>query len=300
MRKSIKIILIALLVIVIVALSINLIGGGNVAVLNPQGTIAEQQRNLIVFTVMLSAIVVIPVFIMLFAFAWRYREGNTKAKYTPNKDSNWLLEVVWWGIPCIIILVLSIVTWRTSHSLDPYKPLDSNVKPVKIQVVALQWKWLFIYPEQDVASVNLVTFPAKTPVNFEITSDAPMNSFWIPSLAGQIYAMSGMSTKLHIMADKPGVYEGASANISGEGFASMKFKAKATTKDDFEAWVRSAKNSGNDLTLESYNQLARPAIAKQPKLYDLKENNLYDTIVMKYMMPHDESSDGPMSHLEGM
>src|SRR4051812_406278 len=187
LKKSIKIILPILLVgSVIVAGASFFFQHYNVDVLNPQGDIARQQRNLIAFTTALGMTVVVPVFIMLGLFAWKFREGNHKAKYRPEWDGNTWLEVIWWGIPILIILILSVVTWRTSHDLDPYKALDSKVKPVEVQVVALQWKWLFIYPEQKIASVNLLQIPEKTPINFTITSDAPMNSFWIPSLGSQV------------------------------------------------------------------------------------------------------------------
>lgn len=263
----------------------------NVAVLNPQGDIARQQRDLIVFTVILGMFVVIPVFIMLGLFAWKFREGNTKAKYRPNWDGDNRLEAIWWGIPIVIIAILSVITWQTSHSLDPYKKLDSNVKPVEVQVVALQWKWLFIYPEQGVASVNVLQIPEKTPINFTITSDAPMNSFWIPSLGSQVYAMSGMSTKLHLIADKPGEYRGSSANISGEGFADMKFIARATSRAGFDDWVGRVKTTSSNLDQARYDKVAKPATQDAPSFYVLKDKGLYDRIVMKYMAPMNHEED---------
>jgi cytochrome o ubiquinol oxidase subunit 2 len=273
----------------IVALGILLLYGNNIPVLNPQGIIASRQRDLIIFTVVLSMVVVIPVFILLFMISWKYREGNKKTKkYTPNWDGNKALEAVWWRVPIIIILILSVVTWRTSHELDPYKPLDSAVKPITIEVVALQWKWLFIYPEQEIASVNMLQFPEKTPVNFKLTSDAPMNAFWIPSLGGQVYAMSGMSSRLSLMADGVGSYDGRSANISGEGFAKMKFIARSSTSADFEAWTQEVRRTSSNLTMEEYNQLASPGVPDRAETYVLTETSLYDKIVMKYMMPGEE------------
>jgi cytochrome o ubiquinol oxidase subunit 2 len=157
-------------------------------------------------------------------------------------------------------------------------------------VVALQWKWLFIYPEQHIASVNFVQFPDQRPLNFQITADAPMNSFWIPKLGGQVYAMSGMSTQLHLMADKPGDYRGISANMSGEGFSGMKFTARASTQKDFDAWVLKEKRSGVSLDKASYDQLALPSKDNAATTYTLAKHDLYDTIVMKYMAPAEESA----------
>lgn len=273
-----------------------LLQGTDIPVLNPQGSIAAQQRDLIIVALLLSAIVVVPVFILTFFIAWKYRASNHKAKYTPDWQSSRLLETIWWGIPCAIIIVLSVITWKTSHSLDPYKPLDSTTRPVEVQVVALQWKWLFIYPEYQIASVNMLQFPEKTPVNFTITADAPMNSFWIPSLGGQVYAMSGMSTKLHLISNETGSYTGKSANISGEGFARMNFTAKAVSQNDFNAWTRAVKESPKSLDMASYTELAKPDEAKEPIYYSLTDNDLYDTIVMKYM-GHDHSSTGEPSTL---
>jgi cytochrome o ubiquinol oxidase subunit 2 len=267
-------------VIGIVAL---LLQNANMPVLMPKGVIADKERQLLIIATLLGLIVVVPVFIMLFFVAWKYREGNAKAKYSPNWDSNRWIEGLWWGIPLIIISVLGVIAWQSSHELDPYKSLVSNTKPVKIQVIALQWKWLFLYPDQGVASTNMVNFPVNTPVDFEITADAPMNSFWIPSLGSQVYAMTGMSTELHLQANDVGSYDGRSANISGEGFADMQFSAHAMLQTDFNQWAEVARQSSNPLTLDTYTQLAQPSREKSPRTYVLRQSDLYDTIVMKYM-----------------
>lgn len=292
MKKALKISIGVVLGAAIIGLFVVLLSGVDIAVLNPKGIIADQQKSLIVFTVLLSLVVVVPVFILLFVISWKYREGNTKAKYTPDNDHNTALEIVWWGIPIAIILLLSVITWKTSHELDPYKALESDTKPLTIQVVALQWKWLFIYPEQGIASVNLLPFPEKTPLNFLITSDAPMNSFWIPSLGGQVYAMSGMTTKLHLMADSVGTYKGSSANISGEGFAKMKFDANSLSRDDFDAWVSKAKSSGNMLSDKTYATLAAPSTVDSPSAYTLQSKDLFTNILMKYMTPTSHEMHG--------
>ncbi len=257
----------------------------DIAILAPQGTIADQQRSLMFVATLLMLVVVIPVFVLTFWIAWKYRASNTNAKHSPDWDGNRKLELLWWGLPMVIIAILAVITWNSSHALDPYRPLESDKKAVEVQVIALQWKWLFVYPEYGIATVNELRFPEKTPVNFKITADAPMNSFWIPSLGGQVYAMSGMSTKLHLMADKPGVYEGSSANISGEGFAGMRFKATSTTDADFAKWVDEVKRSPYGLNFGEYNKLARPTRNEPPIKYVLLEDDLYDKIIKKYMGP---------------
>lgn len=281
----VKIILLGLYGVAVGSAVAFVLSNNNVAVLNPQGTIADQQRTLMVISTLVMLVVVVPVFVLTFWISWKYRAGNTKAKHLPNWDSNRVLEGIWWGFPCVIIAVLAVYTYVSSHQLDPFKPLVSDRPAINIQVVALQWKWLFIYPDYDVASVNEVRFPEDTPVNFKITSDAPMNSFWIPSLGGQVYAMSGMSTKLHLIADKVGVYKGASANISGEGFAGMKFDALSVEETDFKNWVQSTKRSAKLLDVTEYNNFAPPSKNNPKTAYVLADRGLYDKIIMKYTMP---------------
>ena len=254
----------------------------SIAVLNPQGIIAHQERGLIVTITLLMLIVVIPVFGLTFAIAWKYRQGNTTARYTPEWDHNRWAETVWWLVPLILIAIISMMSWRSSHELDPSKPLTSNKPAITVQVVALQWKWLFIYPGQNIATVNYVEFPANTPISFQITADAPMNSFWIPQLGGQIYAMAGMTTQLHLMADGVGNYRGSSANLSGQGFADMKFTAKSSSTADFASWVQSVKHAQNDLTLAGYHNLAQPSQANLATDYSSIPAGLYDTILSKY------------------
>ena len=255
-----------------------------VAVLQPRGTIASQEKRLIITAVLLSLVVVIPVYMMLFGFAWKYREGNKNARYQPSFDHSRTLESIWWAVPLALISILSIITWRSSHQLDPFKSLDSSVPPLNIQVVALQWKWLFIYPRQNVASVNYFQFPVNTPVKFQITSDAPMNSFWIPQLGGQIYAMSGMATNLNLEAAQVGSYGGVSANISGEGFAGMRFTARASTEASFNQWVSSLKNNPHSLTAAAYNNLVKPSQGSV-SFFGSAQNGLFNSVVEKYLAP---------------
>ncbi len=275
----------------VVALSIFLLHGSNIAVLNPKGIIAQKELNLLIFASLLSLVVVIPVFILTFGIVWRYREGNHRAKYTPDWDHNRLAETVWWGIPIILILILAVVTWTSSHELDPYRPLASTKPPITIQVIALDWKWLFIYPGQHIASVNFLQIPTDTPINLEITSDAPMNSLWIPQLSGQIYAMAGMTSQLHLNATEAGIYRGSSANLSGNGFSGMKFNVQASSQAEYDDWVRTAQTSSNQLTMSTYDELAKPSQDTPVTLYSVSEANLYGKVVMKYMAPANQMTD---------
>lgn len=284
MSKSKFLFFILVLIGLVVSASLYL-GMHDIAVLNPKGWVGLQQKNLLVVATLLMLLVVIPVFVITFAFAWIYREENKKATYRPDWDRKKIAEVIWWGVPCLIILALSIITWQKSHQLDPYQPLPLSTKSMKIQVVALEWKWLFIYPEEKIASVNFVQFPEQTPLDFEITADAPMNSFWIPQLGGQIYAMPAMRTKLHLIAEKQGLFRGSSANLSGKGFSGMTFMAKASTREEFDAWVQSVKQSPLSLGEEEYRLLSQPSQYDPVTLYGLKEEGLFDQIVMKYMSP---------------
>jgi cytochrome o ubiquinol oxidase subunit 2 len=291
--KRFRFVVLALLVLgALVALGLYL-HGSNIAIFNPKGPIARQEEKLIVLSLLLSLIVVVPVFIMVFSFAWKYREGNN-AKYSPELDHNRLAETIWWLVPTALISVLAVIAWNSSHSLDPYKPLVSSTPPLTIQVVALDWKWLFIYPQQRVASVNFVQIPERTPVNFVITADAPMNSFWIPQLAGQIYAMPGMSTQLHLSADGLGSYNGLSANISGEGFSGMTFVAKSSTKADFNDWIETARRSSQRLTMDQYNQLVKPTQNNRVVVYSAPASGLYGSVIDKYMVPGASSMSSSM------
>jgi cytochrome o ubiquinol oxidase subunit 2 len=296
MSKKTKIAIVGVLIAGLVVLAAWYLSRVNIPVLQPHGLIGHEERKLMIFTVLLGLVIIVPVFVMTIIIATRYREGNTKThhKYAPEWDRNRTAEFTWWAIPVVIITILSVVTWTSTHALDPWKPLASTAKPLTIQVVSLDWKWLFIYPEQHVATVNYIQFPTNTPVNFEITSDSVMNSFWVPQLGGQMYSMPGMSTQLHLMADKAGDYAGSSANISGKGFAGMKFTAHVSSTADFEIWTKTVKNSPQKLTQQAYDQLAKPSQNYPKSYYASTENGLYDTIMMKYMS-HSHGSTMPMS-----
>lgn len=256
----------------------------NIPVLQPKGSVGQTELDLLIFTGILSLIVIIPVFSIAIFIAFRYHEQNTKAKYSPNWDSNKTIETIWWGIPIILILIIATVTWISTHKLDPYKPFDKKDNALVIQVVALDWKWLFLYPNQNIATVNFVQFPVDRPVDFEITADAPMNSFWIPQLGGQMYAMAGMTTHQHLISNTIGDYAGSSANISGPGFADMKFTARVSSANDFTKWVDAAKRqTPNILTAASYSELAKPSKKNPVATYSAVEYDVVSELMTKYM-----------------
>ena len=299
MRGKHKLGALAVLLLIIIGALAYYLTHHTIDVLSPTGIVAQKEKHLMIITTLLGLVVVIPVFILTGYIAWTYREGSKAAKYTPSWDHNFKLEFVWWALPLAIITILAIITWRSSHELDPFRQLSSNKQPINVQVIALQWKWLFIYPQQNIASVNLVQFPINTPVNFQITSDAPMNSFWIPRLGGQIYAMSGMSTQLHLMADQTGSFDGSSANISGRGFAGMRFSAKSTSQAEFDKWVSRVKQSANKLGFDQYATLSQPSENNQSAYYSQPATNLYDSVMLKYMVPGFRMGQ-PTGNLSGM
>ncbi len=255
----------------------------HLVILFPGGTIALAERSLMVQAVLFMLMVAVPVYLLIFFFAWRYRAGNKKAKYTPDWAHSNLEELIWWAIPFEIILVLGALTWTSTHELDPRRPLMSDVAPIEIQVVSLNWKWLFIYPEQKIATVNDVRFPANTPVVFRITADSPMNSFWIPALGSQVYAMTGMVNTLYLDAHAPGVFVGKAANYTGDGFAKMKFTAQAMTKEEFDNWVSQTRFSQISLSNSVYAELRHDSTLDKPLYYSSVDPKLFDTIVMKFM-----------------
>jgi cytochrome o ubiquinol oxidase subunit 2 len=267
-------------------LSACLSGCGQLDVLDPKGSIGAAEKSLIGAATCTMLIVVVPVILMTLWFAWRYRASNRRAKYAPKWAHSTAIEVVIWTVPSIIILCLGILTWKTTHELDPYRPIQSEVKPIKVEVVALDWKWLFIYPDLGIASVNQLAFPVGTPVNFTITSDSVMNSFFIPQLGSQIYAMAGMQTRLHLVADEAGDYAGVSANFSGKGFSDMKFRALATSPEQFNAWVEKVKGSPGQLDMNEYNSVAQPSEKNPVRYFSSVDPRLFHNIIAKYNNGH--------------
>jgi cytochrome o ubiquinol oxidase subunit 2 len=292
MDKKRKIILLLSPVVIILGLLIYYLSTHSIPVLQPAGTIAEKQKNLMVIALILAAIVVVPTYTLTILIAVRYRETNKKARYEPEWDHSNKLEAIWWGIPMVIITILSVITWKSSYALNPYKAIPSNKPTLNVEVVSLDWKWLFIYPQQGVASVNRLELPENTPVHFYITSDTVMNSFWVPALAGQIYAMPGMTTQLNLEANKLGSFYGSSANISGKGFAGMNFKAVSVKLGTFNDWLLQAKDSSQILDADHYTMLARPSEYNSVAYYKDPANGLFNAIIMQYMKPGQTIADG--------
>lgn len=261
-----------------------------IAVLFPKGIIGIEQLNLLLILQGVMLLVVLPVYALTFIFSWKYRADNKKATYDPDLIDSPLAEVIWWGLPIVLTAAIAVLTFIKTHELDPYRPIasKSDKKPMTIQVVALQWKWLFLYPDEGVASLNFLQFPEQTPIHFQITADAPMNSFWIPALGGQIYAMPSMQTQLYLIADQAGDYRGSSANLSGTGFANMHFIARASSDEEFAQWVAEAKQSSSVLDKSTYSDLAAPNAESPVKTYQLSEPTLFSHILMKYMQPQEK------------
>jgi cytochrome aa3-600 menaquinol oxidase subunit 2 len=233
--------------------------GPEYLVLHPVGPVGREELNLIVLSTVLILIVVIPVLALLVYIVWRYRDKpENDAPYTPQWSESKLLEAVWWGIPIVIVAILGFYTGKSTFKL--VEPPPSDAKPLTIQVTSLDWKWLFQYPGQNVATVNYVEIPVGVPIQFELTADAPMNSFWVPQLGGQEYTMPGMAMRLWLEADQPGTYYGHGANFTGKGFAHMDFQVKAVSQQEFDQWVQQVKANSPALTLAGYQQLKQPSV----------------------------------------
>lgn len=263
-----------------------LLAGCSSALLDPKGQIGEEQRTLILTAFGLMQIVVVPVIVMTLLFAWRYRRSNRDATYAPDWAHSNKIEAVVWFIPMVIIAFLAVLTWYTSHSLDPHKtiePAENQQEPMEIQAVSLDWKWLFIYPELGIATVNELAFPEDTPVRFRVSSGSVMNAFFIPRLGSQIYAMAGMDNDVHLVADEPGVYDGRSTNYSGAGFSEMTFKAHVGTQEDFESWVEKVRESSDSLNFpEEYYDLAAPSRDNEIQYFSEVSPSLYEKILQSF------------------
>ena len=264
-----------------------LLGGCRAVVLSPSGDVAAQQRDLLIESTLLMLLIILPVMFLTALFAWRYRHSNKDARYEPDWDHSTQLELVIWAMPLLIIICLGALTWVGTHLLDPYRNIGrvgpgqavTNAQPLEVDVVALDWKWLFIYPQYGIATVNELDTPVGRPIDFRITSATVMNSFYIPTLAGQIYAMAGMETRLHAVMNKPGDFEGLSANYSGAGFSDMHFGFHSLSSAAFDQWVGSVKAQGETLDRSSYALLERPSEKEPIRHYKSVEKTLYSAIV---------------------
>ncbi|MFG6428316.1 ubiquinol oxidase subunit II [Roseateles sp. LYH14W] len=257
-------------------------------VMKPHGDIAQQQAQLIVTSTLLMLLIIVPVIALTLYFAFRYRQSNTEATYDPDWDHSTRLELVIWGAPLLIIIALGAITWISTHKLDPFRPLDrisenkplpADVKPMEVYAVSMDWKWLFIYPEQGIATVNELAAPVDRPIRFRFTSTTVMNTFYVPALAGMIYTMPGMETQLNAVINKAGIYDGLSAHYSGAGFSDMRFKFHGLSNEDFAAWVGKNKAGGNTLTRADYMKLEQPSTKDPVQRFASVEPGLWGAIV---------------------
>jgi cytochrome o ubiquinol oxidase subunit II len=260
-----------------------MLGGCSEGVLDPKGPIAVAERQILFNSLGIMLAIVIPTILATFGVAYWFRSSNRRARYQPEFKYSGRLEVLVWAIPAMTVLLVGGVAWVGAHDLDPRKAISAAAKPVTVQVVSLDWKWLFIYPEQGVASVNHLVVPAGTPISFELTSSGVMNSFFVPQLGSQIYTMSGMVTHLQLQADHPGSYRGLSAQFSGDGFADMRFVVDAVPDQQFQQWVASTHGKGPTLDPQSYADLAKPSEAVAPFTYGAVSPDLFNAIVNSAM-----------------
>jgi cytochrome o ubiquinol oxidase subunit 2 len=283
--------LIALGLIVFGAIIALLLRGSDVALFAPRGQVASRQHWLLVTSVLVMLVFAVPVLILLYYTAWKYRETNTKAVYSPRTKHGKLFNAMLWALPSSIVVVLVTIMIPATHQLQPQKQITTGKKPITVQVVALRWKWLFIYPEQKIATVNFVQVPVNTPAQFELTADeAPMNSFWIPHLGGQLYAMTGHANRLNLIADTTGDYPGSAAEINGAGFAGMRFVTRVSSQKEFDEWVKETRTSTHILSAESYQQLLAPSENDPAAYFGSVEPGIYDTALSKYTGSHQHST----------
>jgi cytochrome o ubiquinol oxidase subunit II len=255
------------------------LGGCSQGVLDPQGPIASAEKTILLNSLGIMLAIVVPTILATLGVAFWFRASNTRALHLPDFEYSGLLEMIVWSIPAMTVLLLGGIAWIGAHELDPRKSLESSVKPVTVQVASLDWKWLFIYPDQGIASVNTLTIPSGTPISFDLTSSGVMNSFFVPQLGSQIYTMAGMVTHLELQAQKPGVYPGFSAQFSGDGFADMNFAVDAVPPDQFAQWVASTRSKGPALDAQGYEALAHPSKAVVPLTYGSVTPGLFGTVV---------------------
>jgi len=248
-------------------------------VLDPQGPIASAERLLLINSTAIMLVVVVPVIVATLAFAWWYRSSNTRASRGTDESYEERIEFVVWSIPALTVILLGGVIWISSHQLDPRAPIPAKSDPLRVDVVALDWKWLFIYPDQGVAAVNQLVIPAGTPIAFRLTSATVMNSFFVPQLGSQIYTMGGMTTHLNLLADNPGEFPGISANYSGDGFSGMQFVVKSVPAGDFKTWLDQVRGTGSALDDAAYAELAKPSQNVPPTTYRSVDPKMFERIV---------------------
>ncbi len=276
-------------VLAVVLFCLAALAGCSEGVLDPKGPIAAAERQILFNSLGIMLAIVIPTILATLGVAYWFRASNARALYLPDFNYSGRLEMLVWSIPAMTVLLVGGVAWVGSHDLDPRKPIASAVKPIAVQVVSLDWKWLFIYPDEGVASVNYLSIPVGTPISFALTSSGVMNSFFVPQLGSQIYTMAGMVTRLHLQADPPGAYAGLSAQFSGDGFADMRFTVDAVPAEKFAQWVSATRNTGAMLDAQAYADLAKPSKAVAPFTYRAVAPDLFNTIVSSGSVPKNTS-----------
>jgi cytochrome o ubiquinol oxidase subunit II len=265
----------------------------DLSVLSPAGPIASAERTILLNSLVIMLAIVVPTIIATLAFAWWYRASNTRARYLPSFAYSGRIELIVWSIPALVILFLGGINWLGSYELDPARPLPSRTKPLEIQVVSLDWKWLFIYPQQGIATVNFIEAPAGAPIHFSITSASVFNVFFVPRLGSEIYAMNGMATQLHLQADRPGTYYGISAQFSGDGFPDMMFDVRAVTPDEFATWINTTRANGPTLDSAAYHRLRRQSQNVAPYTYRQVQANLFADILNQKLPPGEGPPPAP-------
>ncbi len=262
-----------------------LLSACNLALLDPQGSVGIAEKTILIDSFAIMLAIVVPTIIAALGFAWWFRASNTRARYLPDWAYSGRIEMIVWSIPLLVILLLGGVAWIGSHQLDPAEPLASDKAPLEVQVVSLDWKWLFIYPDQHVASVNQLVVPAGVPLHFSLTSASVMNVFFIPQLGSMIYTMNGMRTRLNLIADTPGTFRGQSSHFSGDGFSDMHFDVKAVPEDQFTAWANATRQTGPTLDAAAYNALAKQSVDQPPSTYRAVADGLFEQIVTQQLPP---------------
>jgi cytochrome o ubiquinol oxidase subunit II len=262
-------------------------------ILEPQGPIGAAEKSILIDSIAIMLAIVAPTILAIFAFAWWFRASNTKARYLPEWEYSGRIELVVWAIPALVVMLLGGVAWIGAHDLDPAKPIASSQPPLEIQAVSLDWKWLFLYPDQKLATVNTLTIPVGVPVHFSLTSSSVMNAFFIPQLGSMIYTMNGMTTRLNLQADTAGVFHGMSSHYSGDGFSDMNFKVHSVSPAEFSDWVKTASKATATLDASSYTELAKQSLKVAPATYRLDDANLFQSIATQ-MLP---AGPGPQDQL---
>jgi cytochrome o ubiquinol oxidase subunit II len=261
-------------------------------ILDPQGPIGAADKTILIDSIAIMLAIVLPTIVAIFAFAYWFRASNTKAFHWPDWEYSGRIELVVWSVPALTVILLAGVTWIGAHQLDPAKPIEGSEKPLTIQAVSLDWKWLFIYPDQKIATINTLTVPAGAPLQFQLTSASVMNAFFIPQFGSMIYTMYGMTTRLNLRADRPGTFQGLSSHFSGDGFSGMHFDVQVVPTQQFSKWAQDASNAAQALDQRVYGEIAKPSTNNAPAIYRLADPNLFQSIATQKIPPSPGAPSG--------